>query len=115
MFIIIKNFICQKNLQKETNGENAFSDLDEYGILLKNNELIKTKLDNLQFHNSKLRAQLNNFETEENSNNLINTPLKNKRKSKPESNDDQIAKNGLFLMMVSQASIIENFLNEKVL
>jgi len=91
------------------NGDNEFADFDEYAILVKNNELIKTKLENLQLQNSQLRAQVNNLDGEDNMMNkgIFRTPGKLKEK-------DELDKNSFYLMMVSQAGIIENFLNEKV-
>lgn len=71
--------------------------------------MIKTKLESLQFQNSQLKNDLNCFEN----NKITRNSMKTREKNLDEG--DVIEKNGLYLMMVSQASIIENFLNERVL
>ena len=82
--------------------------------MVKNNELIKTKLENLQFQNSQLRVQLNNLENDDNQNKFMKTPKKTRSFDKIQQ-CDEIDKNSLYLMMTTQASLLENFINEKVL
>lgn len=93
--------------------DSEFGDMDEYAILIKNNELIKTKLENLQFQNSRLKAQLGTSDDDLMNLNkgFFKTPLKTKEVRE----NDEIDKESFFLMMTCQAGVIENFLNEKVL
>ena len=80
--------------------------------MIKNNELIKTKLENLQFQNSRLKAQIGISEDDQMNLNkgFFKTPVK----AKEVKERDEIDKETFFLMMTCQAGVIENFLNEKV-
>lgn len=91
------------------NPENELTEVNEYDLMLKNNELIKAKLETLQFQNNTLKNQIKMLEDNENSG-LMKTPIKANKQPK-----NEIDKNSYIAMIINQASLIENFINEKVL
>lgn len=87
-------------------------DFSEYLSLIKTNELFKTKLENLQLQNLQLKSQLGSLESEDHffPKAFLNTPQKVMMKGKEEIPE----KASMLLMIAAQASVIENFINEKI-
>lgn len=81
--------------------------------MIKNNELIKTKLENLQFQNASLKKQIQILEN--NDGEISNLMKFIPQKSPKLEQKNEIDQNTMYSMIINQASLIENFLNEKVL